>query len=144
MEPDLTVYPTHRYCENSRKEPLEGTDQFQVAFFYLKGNDYVKPASTAGTGWPTITVNSTNCESLNSPNWVAQFICDLAIGASTNSSMLALLEANSDEESLVTLSHSELECIGRVQPTLVIWPTCEFVSGIATVLETRALYKTNN
>lgn len=94
LEPDVTVYPGYRYYKNSRKEPLEGTDQDQVDFFYPLGDDYVKPKTTPA--WPTSTVNSANCKSLALPNWVDRMYYDVAVTASTNSTTLALLEASSD------------------------------------------------
>jgi hypothetical protein len=54
----MTVCPGHRYCENSRTEPLEDDDQDQVSFLYPLGNDYVGPDAVSETGWRTATISS--------------------------------------------------------------------------------------
>lgn len=92
---DESVFPGHRYCEEGKTEPLTGNDQNNVGFFYPKGDDYTGTDTdgTSGT-WPTVTYSSANCASLDLTWWGDRLICDTAIAAASNSTLLGILQSD--------------------------------------------------
>jgi hypothetical protein len=86
-----TIYEGHRFCEKGVEEPLKGSAQAVVSFFYEKGPDDVPgspirlPSARAGapSDWQLQLYNSATCDD-NAPlfegDWGSDFICDAAKG----------------------------------------------------------------
>lgn len=88
-----TIYEGHRFGEKGVEEPLKGSAQAAVSFFYEKGPDDV-PGSPfrllsaragAPSDWQLQLYNSATCDD-NTPlfegDWGSDFICDAAKGIS--------------------------------------------------------------
>lgn len=98
VSPDnLKLYDGKRFCEKSVSEPLKGSAQNAVAFFYEKGPDNVpaypfalpKPIEDdAPSDWALSTYNSATCSDsieASDGNWASEMLCDMAIGISNGS-----------------------------------------------------------
>lgn len=85
----LGVYDGKRFCEPGSHEPLHGSDQVRVAFFYDDGYDDIPgppfhlPTALDGApgNWVAETYNSATCSDTAGPFtsiWTSDLLCDVS------------------------------------------------------------------